>query len=380
MARKKKLFVTGGSGFIGKNFIELAAGNYELHCPTHAELELTDSDAVEKYFRQNDFDVVLHMANATRIPPIGGLATEKQSSRPPAPHGGAVFESSTEDKSGRPIAGSSRRAIYQQANSMEDLKTSTTSVVRQDLKTSVETAQQRARLEDSELRRLATLGETNQCIFSNIVRCEDRFGRMIHLGSGAEYDKTRELKKVKETDFGASVPKDEYGLYKYLCSKYIERADNITCLRIFGCYGKHEDYLRFFISNAVCRAIFDLPIVIRNKNVFFDYLFVDDLVGIIRHFIDSSSKPKYKSYNATPDAAVDLLFIANAVNKVLGKELEIIVKNKGLGLEYSGDNSRLKEEIHGIRFTPLESGIAKLHDWYSANKKSLDYKQISERV
>jgi len=295
MARKKKLFVTGGSGFIGRNFIEQCGSNYDISAPTHKELELSNAKAVEHYLTANDFDVVLHLA----------------------------------------MIGTNRKSESQ-----------------------------------------ADIVDISTRSFFNIAKCSSHFGKMIYLGSGAEYDKSRELKKVKEDASGQSVPKDDYGLAKYLCSRYIESAanpGNILCLRVFGCYGKYEDYLRRFVSNAVCRAIFDQPLMIKNKNVFFDYLYVNDLARIIRHFIDSNSKPKYKSYNATPDAAVDLITIAKTVNKVLGKELEIIVKNKGLGPEYSGDNSRLKEELGDFKFTSLELGIRELYEWYTANKGTLNY-------
>lgn len=57
---------------------------------------------------------------------------------------------------------------------------------------------------------------------------------MIHFGSGAEYDKSKPIVKVKETDFGKVIPKDEYGFFKYICSKYIEKTDKIICLRILA--------------------------------------------------------------------------------------------------------------------------------------------------
>ncbi len=54
----------------------------------------------------------------------------------------------------------------------------------------------------------------NLQIFFNLMRVKKFYNRMIFFGSGAEYDKERELKKVKESDFGLSIPSDEYSLYK----------------------------------------------------------------------------------------------------------------------------------------------------------------------
>ena len=44
------------------------------------------------------------------------------------------------------------------------------------------------------------------------------------------------------------------------------------------------------------------------------------------------------------------------------------MKNPGLGLEYSGDNSRLKAEIKDIRFTHITTAIKELYEWYLENK------------
>ena len=65
-----KIFLTGGSGFIGRNIKEQLGGKYEIIAPTHAELDLTDSDAVYNFLEKNPADIVIHAAN------IGG--TSKQ--------------------------------------------------------------------------------------------------------------------------------------------------------------------------------------------------------------------------------------------------------------------------------------------------------------
>ena len=292
---KKNIFLTGGTGFIGKNILEQLSDKYNIYAPTHPELELDDTEAVKEYSKSHNFDVVIHAAN------WGG--TRKK----------------TDD--------------------------------------------------------LVNNVEKNLKFFFNITRCKDHFGKLINLGSGAEYGKLYYTPKMKEDYFDKHVPVDEYGFYKYVCSKYIEKIEDAVNLRIFGCYGKYEDYEIRFISNAICKSIFDLPITIANKNVFFDYLYIDDLIKIIEYFINNTGE--HRVYNITPDKSIDLLTIAKKVNKIAGKNSEIIIKNKGINLEYSGDNSRLKGEIKGIKFTEIEDGIKKLHEWYTKNKKLVEYDKIS---
>ena len=57
-----KILLTGGSGFVGKNIIEMLGKKHEIVAPTHKELELADQDAMDTYFKYKKFDVVLHSA------------------------------------------------------------------------------------------------------------------------------------------------------------------------------------------------------------------------------------------------------------------------------------------------------------------------------
>lgn len=205
-------------------------------------------------------------------------------------------------------------------------------------------------------------------MFFNLVRCHKFYKKMIFLGSGAEYDKSHPLKQVTEENFDKRVPIDDYGFYKYICSKYIEKVNYITNLRIFGLYGRYEDYETRFISNAICKNIFNLPITMR-QNVFFDYLYINDFIKIIDYFINNDCKHKF--YNTGRGEKIDLLTIAKMVNKISGKKSEIVIKNPGLKNEYTCDNSRLMDEIRDFHFTDFEETIKELYEWYKSIKSSL---------
>ncbi len=59
----KKILLTGGNGFIGKNIQEsFLADKYDIVAPRSFELNLADTDAVDEFFRTHSFDVVLHAA------------------------------------------------------------------------------------------------------------------------------------------------------------------------------------------------------------------------------------------------------------------------------------------------------------------------------
>ena len=94
----------------------------------------------------------------------------------------------------------------------------------------------------------------NTRMIFNIVRNKNYFRKMLFLSSGAVYDMRYYVPKMKESYFDTHVPLDGYGLSKYIAAKYVELADNIIELRIFGIFGKYEDYAIRFISNAICKA------------------------------------------------------------------------------------------------------------------------------
>ncbi|GFE58138.1 NAD(P)-dependent oxidoreductase [Geobacter sp. AOG1] len=211
--------------------------------------------------------------------------------------------------------------------------------------------------------------DANTRMFFNLMANADRFRKMIFLGSGAVYDMRHYKAKMEEGYFGTHIPVDPHGFSKYIIAKYLEHRQNVVKLRLFGVFGKYEDYAIRFISNAICKALFDLPITIK-QNRHFDYLYIDDLMPVLEHFIEN--RAEHVAYNVTPDAAVDLYSLAEMVRCRSGKDLPIVVGEPGLGPEYSGDNRRLRAEIPGLTFTPLVEAIDRLYGWYENRKDSLN--------
>ncbi|RJQ33538.1 MAG: SDR family oxidoreductase [Actinobacteria bacterium] len=284
----RKILVTGGSGFIGRNLIESLSDKYEVLAPTHSQLELTSDQAVANYFEANNIDIVIHCAC---------------------------------------------KPGHRNACDPTDLV------------------------------------DANTRMFFNIARCADKYKKLIFVSSGAVYGMDHYQPKMKEDCFDRYVPNDEHGFSKYIISKYIENNDNIVELRVFGVFGKYEDYAIRFISNAICKALFDLPITIK-QNRRFDYLYIDDLPQVIDYFIRNDGA--YKVYNVTPDEAVELYALAEKVLKVSKKDLPIKVAQPGLGVEYSGENKRLRQEVRGLRFIPIDEAIKQLYAWYLDNKKLIN--------
>lgn len=286
--------MTGGNGFIGKNIAEsFLAQKYEIFAPRSCELDLIDTDCVDEYFRDKEFDVVIHSATKP------GHRNAKD---------------------------------------------------------------------------LTNLFESNVKMFENLVKHKDKYGKFINFGSGAIYNTSKDIINATEEQRYDSVGEKDHDRCKITIAKRIDELENFVDFNIFGIFGKYEDWEIRFISNAICKVLYDLPITLR-QNRRFSYLYVEDLMPILEFFIENDAK--YKSYNIVPDEKTTLLDIAELVRKTSGKDLSIDVANQGWGFDYTGDNSRLKEEkLLNIHFTKLEQSVSALYHYYESiidkiNKKLL---------
>lgn len=288
----KKILITGGSGFVGKNTCEYLKQNenYEVHAPNSSELDCINEAAVGEYLGKNKFDIILNFA-------VYGDGIDKT-------------------KDGSKIL------------------------------------------------------QYNLMMYHNFAKYCDLYEKMLYLGSGAEYDKRFPICQVSEEEIGRSVPTDQYGLMKYTVGQLIENSSNIYNLRLFGIYGKYEYWPVKFISNICCKAMYDLPLTIR-QNTFFDYLWIEDFLQILNAFIDCP-KPHYHTYNAVSGTRIDLLTLCRSVNEVSNKNLRIIVCKEGLANEYTAGNKRLTEEFSHLKITPNKTAVEKLYQWYLSQKNNID--------
>ena len=220
---------------------------------------------------------------------------------------------------------------------------------------------------------IKNIPEYNLRMFFNIAKQAPRVERIIHLGSGAEYGKHKPIIEAREEDALRAMPLDDYGFYKSVCSRYIEKSDNMVNLRIFGCYGEGENYRYKFISNTIVKNLLHLPITI-NQNVYFDYIYIDDLIRMIEHFIHN--KPQHKVYNVTRGEKVSLLKLAETINRVSDFRSEIKIINDGLNNEYTSANKRVMQELGNFQFTSHEDAIKKMREYFSYNIHNLDQESI----
>jgi UDP-glucose 4-epimerase len=213
------------------------------------------------------------------------------------------------------------------------------------------------------------LVERDVRMFAALVRNRERFGKMVFISSGSVYGRRHYQPKMKEEFFGSYIPDDSAGFSKYCCACWSEHIEGIVELRPFGVFGKFEDYAIRFISNAICKVLFGLPITIK-QNRKIDYVYINDLVRVIERCLQEDVP--CQSYNVTPESAVELETLAQMVAHVSERNVPILIKEPGTVLEYSGDNSRLRQTFPGIELTPLDKSIAELYAWYQARRHTIN--------
>lgn len=281
----KKIFLTGSGGFIGRNLKESLAKKYNVFAPRSSELNLLDTQDVERYMKRHSFDCVVHAA-----------------------------------------------AEVMARNYSKDV---------------------------------STMLQNNLQMFFSITRNSRYTNRILYFGSGAEYDKSRDLHLVKETDFDEYVPADPYGFSKYVMSKCVVNDPKIISLKLFGCFGKYENWEVRFISNAICKALNNMDITIK-KNVFFDYMYIGDLQRAVGLFIEKKNL-SHQHYNLCTGKSIDLKSLAKLVQTVSQKDIAIKIMERGLAKEYSGSNARFMKEYNSFEFISHRKAIAELYSWYNAN-------------
>lgn len=204
-----------------------------------------------------------------------------------------------------------------------------------------------------------SLFEDSMKIFMNFYTMRNYFGKMLYSGSGAEFDKRRDIKKVKECEIGQYIPCDSYGLSKYIINELASKSENIYNFRIFACYGPNE-YDSKFITHCIKCCLKNEPITIR-QDCYFDYLYVDDYAKYITYFVDHT--PKFHDYNSTSGIRLKLSTIAEIVRTQMNSTLPVQILSDGMNKEYTADNTRIMHETGIQNLISIEDGIAKLIEW-----------------
>lgn len=212
-------------------------------------------------------------------------------------------------------------------------------------------------------------------MFYHLDKLSGQLERVLYFGSGAEFDKRLPIENIREEELGRSIPADYYGLEKYIMALRARESRNIYNLRLFGIFGKYEHWQSKFISNLCCKAMYDLPLSIR-QDCMFDYLYVEDLAPIVIWFLEH--EPKFHDYNVCTGRPVSLREIADVVLEISGKELPVVVAKEGWNLAYTASCGRLEAEMGALRLHSLKASVAELYGYYQEHQAEIPYDVLKE--
>lgn len=178
--------------------------------------------------------------------------------------------------------------------------------------------------------------DNNLKMYYNLLYCRNKFGALIHFGSGAE----------------TNTPESSYGLSKKVIANSISKIPNFYNIKIFGTFDENELDTRFIKGN-IKRYINKESMVI-HQDKFMDFFYMKDLISLISYYIDNDNVPKqiYCSY----PGLYKLSEIASMINDLDDYKVDIQIEKEGVALSYYGIANTL------LDFVGLKEGIKEVYN------------------
>ena len=189
----------------------------------------------------------------------------------------------------------------------------------------------------------------NLKMFDNLLAAQESYKFLFNFGSGAEFDRRNPVDNCPESSVHTATPLDYYGLSKNLITKKIlEMNENVYNLRLFGCFGPHEEEQRLLKNSFRRTQSNNQPIVYQDKKM--DYFFSHDVARVIDAVVLAGDKQINKDINLCYDHKY---LLSELVEMMTGVRPHIELSH--LSGPYTGQNDRLKSMR--VKLIGLEEGI-----------------------
>lgn len=217
--------------------------------------------------------------------------------------------------------------------------------------------------------------ESNLRMFFALAAQSSRYKKMIYFGSGAEFDKSKPIINISEDNFGSSIPKNKYGLGKYIMNLYSKTSSNIYNFRLFGTINQYERFTKNVISNLCVKAIKGLPLELK-QDCRFSFVDINDIIPIIDYAL--THELKCHDYNLVMNKSYLLSELGDIIIRLSRRSDSISFMSKGLNLEYTASNQRIIEELNP-NLTPIEIAVERVYNYYDSIKETIDIVEIDAR-
>ncbi len=203
----------------------------------------------------------------------------------------------------------------------------------------------------------------NLIMFKNIQYMTIAHGvkKLITVGEGVEFDRSRPIVDYTENMFGKNIPTDGYGLGRYLINLLASKDKITTVLRIFNVYGVGGGQSRP-INKIVAAGSRGKKQIVIDRDRVVSAICVDDAVKVIAAFL-AGNYPR-GDYNLVSGDKMSYTDMAKTVKRLVrrdGGNIDIVVKNPTPDNEYSASNAKLLNVLP-VKLTSTQSGIKKLYE------------------
>jgi GDP-L-fucose synthase len=170
----------------------------------------------------------------------------------------------------------------------------------------------------------------NLIMYYNLLHNKNKFGKFIHLGSGAEYSQSNK----------------PYGLSKRVISRSIDGQDNFYNLRIYAVFDELELDRRFIKANL--KRYIDRTDMEIHQNKYMDFFYMEDMIKLVKYYLSNKDLPKH--VDCTYSENLTLKDIAEFINTLDSYRVWInMPKDNKLVEGYVGFNKNIKLDYVGLK-------------------------------
>lgn len=217
--------------------------------------------------------------------------------------------------------------------------------------------------------------ESNLRMYFILAAQSDKFQKMVYLGSGAEYDKTRPIVNISEEQFGERIPKDKYGFGKFIMNQHCRNSKNIYNLRMFGTLNKYERYTKNVICNLCAKAIMGLTLNLR-QDVRFSWVDILDVCKAIHYLFEH--EVERHDYNIAMKTPYQLSELAEIIKQIANCNKEVVFQQSGLSKEYTCATERFENDF-GLCMRPVEESIKEIYAYLLSNNEIINIEAMDGR-
>jgi nucleoside-diphosphate-sugar epimerase len=186
---------------------------------------------------------------------------------------------------------------------------------------------------------------SNILMYDNLVRCRDKFNRLIHFGSGAENQ--------------ADTP---YGFSKHIIGQLMKLDPKSVNVKIYAVFDENELDTRFIKSN-ILRYINREDIIIHQDKKM-DFFYMKDLVSLVEWIINQREEEfPTREINCSYLEKYTLSQIAEIINSLDNHKVGIQIEDKE-----EGDNYCDVHPIMPFNLVGLEQGIKETYNILKCSK------------